>query len=89
VKTHYNDLLWGVTLYYFSKVCIFEYISYFKFLKTFHNIFAYYVRIYPKEDIKKVNYFISFYKGEDWNIFAKKNPMYLCTQKHKYIPKII
>jgi hypothetical protein len=35
----------------------------------------------------KKNYFISFYKVGDWNIFVKTNVMYLCTQKHKYISK--
>jgi len=39
--------------------------------------------------LNKKNYFISFYKGKDWNIFVKTNVMYLCTQKHKYTPKII
>jgi hypothetical protein len=37
--------------------------------------------------LKLKNYFISFYKGKDWNIFVKTNAMYLCTQKHKYTPK--
>jgi hypothetical protein len=32
---------------------------------------------------------ISFYKVGDWRIFVKKNVVYLCTKKHKYIPKII
>ncbi len=64
-------------------------ISHFKFLKKIRNIFAYYVRIYFKQDIQKNKSFISFYKGEDWNIFLKTNAMYLHTQKHKYVPKII
>ncbi len=37
----------------------------------------------------KKNYFISFFKVGDWNIFVKTNVMYLCNQKHKYTPKII
>jgi hypothetical protein len=37
----------------------------------------------------KKNCFISFYKLGGWNIFVEMNVMYLCTQKHKYIPKII
>jgi hypothetical protein len=64
-------------------------ISHFNFIFLIHNIFAYYVRIYSRQDIKKYIYFISFCKGEDWNIFVKTNAMYLCTQKHKYTPKII
>jgi hypothetical protein len=34
---------------------------------------------------------ISFHviKGGDWNIFVETNVMYLCIQKHKYIPKIV
>ncbi len=35
------------------------------------------------------NYFISFYKVGDWSIFVKKNVVYMCTQKHKYISKKI
>ncbi len=35
------------------------------------------------------NYFISFYKVRDYNIFVEMNVMYLCTQKHKYTPKKI
>ncbi len=33
---------------------------------------------------KEKNYFISFYKGEDWNIFVKANAMYVCIQKHNF-----
>jgi hypothetical protein len=39
--------------------------------------------------ILEKNYFISFYKVGDWSIFVETNVMYMCTQKHKYIWKII
>jgi hypothetical protein len=32
--------------------------------------------------------FISFYKVGDWSIFVETTVMYLCIQKHEYIPKI-
>ncbi len=51
VKAHYHDPFWGVTLYYFPKVCMFECISN-QTLKNLHNIFAYYVRIQYRQDIK-------------------------------------
>ncbi len=58
MKTHYNDPLWGVTLYYFPKVCMLS-VSHLKFFKEFHNFFAYYIRIQPRKDIK--NEIISFH----------------------------
>ncbi len=32
---------------------------------------------------------MSVYKVGDWDIFVETNVVYLCIQKHKYIPKII
>ncbi len=37
----------------------------------------------------KRNYFISFYKVENWSIFVETNVMYLCTKKHEYTLKTI
>jgi hypothetical protein len=62
-------------------------VSHIKVLKELHDTFAYYVRIWLKQDVKYI-YFIFFYKFGDWNIFVETNVVYLCTQKHKYIPKI-
>jgi hypothetical protein len=39
-------------------------VSHLKLVKDLHNIFAYYVRIYPKQKI------ISFYKMGDYSIFV-------------------
>ncbi len=35
VKTHYGDPLWGVTLHYFSHVCMFEVYPTLNFQKNF------------------------------------------------------
>jgi len=76
VKVHYGDPFWDVTLYYFKNV------SHLKLLKESHNIFVYYVIIYPKQIFKnKLFYFI--YKMRDWNIFVKISVVYMCTQKQK------
>ncbi len=37
----------------------------------------------------EMNNFISFYKVGDYSIFVETNVVYLCVQKHKYIPKTI
>jgi hypothetical protein len=72
VKAHYNDLLWGVTLYYFSRVCMFEYIL-LQILEKKFIIFLHFMLEYILDKIsKEKSYFISFYKGEDWNIFVKQ-----------------
>jgi hypothetical protein len=44
---------------------------------------------YNLNNILRENYFISFYKMGDWNIFVEKNVILMCIQKHKYNPKII
>jgi hypothetical protein len=36
---------------------------------------------------KKLFHFV--YKVGNWNIFVETNVMYLCIQKHEYIPKNI
>ncbi len=51
-KTHYSDPFWFIKLYYFLRMCMLS-VSHLKLLKYFHNIFAYYVRIKPVEDIIK------------------------------------
>jgi hypothetical protein len=84
MKAHYGEPLWGVTLYYFLKMCMFEYITF----QTFER-FSQYFCIYNLSKKIKLNCFISFYKMRDWSIFVKTNVMYLCIQKHKYISKII
>jgi hypothetical protein len=43
---------------------------------------------YDLGKILKIYVFHFFYKFGDWNIFVETNVMYLCIQKHKYIPKI-
>jgi hypothetical protein len=88
VKTHYGDTFWGVTSYYFPRVCMLQCIT----SQTFERISHYFCTLcynitYAK--YLKRNYFISFYKVGDWNVFLKTNVVYLCTYKHKCIPKII
>jgi len=79
---HLTMTSFGVSHYTTIQECACLNISHLKFLKKFHNIFVYYVRIYFKQDIQKKISFISFYKGENWNIFVKKNAilMYSKTQ---------
>jgi hypothetical protein len=78
----------GVSHYTTFQGCGCLSVSHLKILKEFHNIFAYIMLEYNfgKTLEKK---FISFYKIGDWNIFMETNVMYMCTQKHKYIPKTI
>jgi len=47
------------------------------------------LEIQPGHDI--INETISFHftKVKDWNILVEMNVVYLCIQKHKYIPKKI
>jgi len=42
---------------------------------------------YELGKILEINYFISFNKMGDWNIFVETNAMYLCTQKTKIYSK--
>jgi len=44
---------------------------------------------YNLDKILKYIYLFSSYKVGDSNIFVEINVVYLCIQKHKYIPKII
>jgi hypothetical protein len=65
---HYSDPLWGVTLYYFLGVCMFECIP----PQTFQKNFIIFLHIMLKYNISKIlekNYFISFYKVGDWSLF--------------------
>ncbi len=62
-------------------------VSHLKLLKTIHNIFLRILLEYNLGKRLEKNKFISFYKVGDWSIFVEMNVMYLCTQKHKYIPK--
>jgi hypothetical protein len=63
-------------------------LSHFKLLKYFQNIFTYYFRMWPRKNIRKILFNFIYYVGV-WSIFVKMNVVYLCIQKHKYIPKII
>jgi hypothetical protein len=63
VKAHDRDALWGVTLYYFLGVCMFECVPP-QSLKEFQDIFAYYVRIQLKQGIKKETISFHFIKQE-------------------------
>jgi hypothetical protein len=75
-------VFWGVTLYYFPKVCMFECIPH-QTLKKFHTI----LHIVLEYNIGKILKIYSSFHFIKWEIgiYLWKR-MYLCIQKHKYIP---
>jgi len=76
----------GVSHYIIFQGCACLNVSHFKLLKYF-TIFLHIILEYNLK--KRLEFFFSFYKVGNWSIFVETNVMYLCTQKHKYIPKII
>jgi hypothetical protein len=64
-------------------------ISHFKILNDFHNMFAYYVEILTKQDIRKKIISFHFIKWEIGVYFVETNVVCIHIQKHEYTPKII
>jgi hypothetical protein len=86
VKAHYNDPFpFGVSHCITFQGCACLNVSYQKIF----TVFLYLMLQYNVGKSLEKNYFISFYKMEDRNIFVKMNVVYLCIQKHKYTPKKI
>jgi hypothetical protein len=87
IKTQYSGPLYikGCHIVLLFRGCACLNVSHLKLLKKIHNIFAYNIKIQPKQNIE----IKPFNKVGDYSIFVKTNVAYLCTQKHKYITKII
>jgi hypothetical protein len=89
VKAHYNDPLYVIILYCFSRWSFLS-LNHIKVSKDFHNVFTYHDKAQPIKKNGKENQSFSLYIMLAWNIFAWRKYMSWPHIKNcKYIPKMI